>query len=310
MSARAWEKVAIRTSPLSSIPFISRMNESSHPTLVYPFPCSGPPTEFLDVVRSHGQRFSGPSQSPDVCGGVRRGMEGEEVPEGLVDGEHAKAFPSELGPEGAMELISGEARSHEMAIVHQHVADPCVHQILGQVRFPDALRQPKALGLHPETTAKGLLHPPYLVQPVFLEERGKNGFVVPGEEQLELSVGHQPPYQVEVGRAVCLQPVQKGPREVQGQREKIALFRSDQKGFVHIPEVFFKDMAEIPHGLVGVQTEREIDWILHRVAHQAGVNPRGSRRRASLSATSGDASERSLKKIVWASKGMGSPSRM
>ena len=58
-------------------------------------------------------------------------MKGKEVPEGLIDGEHAYAFSPELGPEGAMELISGKPCGHEVAIVHQHVTNPCVRQILG-----------------------------------------------------------------------------------------------------------------------------------------------------------------------------------
>ena len=44
---------------------------------------------------------------------------------------------------------------------------------------------------------------------------------------------------------------------MQGQREKTAFRSPGQEGFIDITQVLFEDMAEIPHGLVGMEAEGE-----------------------------------------------------
>ena len=86
--------------------------------------------------------------------------------------------------------------------------------------------------------------------------------------------------------------------------------RPGQEGLIHVSEVLFENMVEVPHGLVGVKPEGEIDWVVHGVAHGAGVKPRGSRRAGEAPGRVRPASCSIRKNAVWASKGMASPMRM
>jgi hypothetical protein len=90
-------------------------------------------------------------------------------------------------------------------------------------------------------------------------QRSEHGLVESSEEELDLSVRHQPTELVEVGRIMCLQPFEERPRQVEHRGEELVGGKMLEDRSVYVSNVLLEDVVEVADWLVEMQAKDESD---------------------------------------------------
>jgi hypothetical protein len=106
-----------------------------------------------------------------------------------------------------------------------------------------------------------LAHPCQLFQAILPRQRGEDGLVEAGRQDLDLPVDREPSDQVEVTGLMRLQPFEQRPGDVQGDGEKLTLLDPLDERPVYVPNMLLEDVIEIPNGLVEVDAEDKAERI-------------------------------------------------
>ena len=193
---------------------------------------------------------------------VLSAIEMREVAEPFIDREQTNPPAVRFGDVRPVQLVAAEAAHQEMAIIDERIFDARFGEILHEPWLPDALGEPETGGVHTKAPRQVLAHARDLLETVGLGQRGEYRLVKPGEQQLQLSIAHQPADHVEPGDVVFRQPFQQRAGHVERERKKPGSGRALDDGAIHVAHVIGHDVVEIPHRLMQVQAKHKPQWRL------------------------------------------------
>jgi hypothetical protein len=160
-------------------------------------------------------------------------------------------------------LVTGD---EEVAVIGEDMGDPGPPQLGRQVGFPHPLGEPEPARLDPEAPLQGVPHGHDLFDPVLPQQHREDRLVVPGQQQLHLTLRREDADVVEKVASIrsCLKPGQERAREMEGEGEALLPAQRGEQRAIHVPKVILEDDIEVAHRLVKVEAEREADGISHR----------------------------------------------
>lgn len=162
-----------------------------------------------------------------------------------------------------MDIVGRKPCREKMAVVQQGVFDAETGYLLGNPRVPYPLGAPQAPGPGAETRLEILAHVLNLVMGVGLGNHRYDRLEESSSHELYLGAVHQGVQEREKLGLVLIEPLPERSGIVQRHGD-VGIFRQDaQKRQIAVPGALFKDTGEIPHRLVRVNAERQIDLFRH-----------------------------------------------
>src|SRR6266571_1764244 len=230
-----------------------------------------PAAELLAVIHEHGEGTARLPQLTEVGADLRRRPEGNEIAEPLIDRKQPDALAAALGQERRMEPVPLEAAHEKMPVVHEQIPYARIGQVGGQIGLPHPLGEPQAGRLDAEAAPDRFTHPADLLESIRTHQRREHRLVESRQQQLDVPVRRQATDRIEVGASVRLEPFEQRSRDVQRERQEPLCGEPLHEGEVHVSQVVFEDVVEVPHRLVEVHAEHEPHWI-----HQMGTPRAGA----------------------------------
>jgi len=145
-------------------------------------------------------------------------------------GEDGQLVPLLFGDVVTKEvLVLVEPDLLEMRVIDNHVPGSRLGQRLGQVRLPDAFRQPQPGRFRAEQAADGLGQLPDLAYLVRVRQRRQDRLIVAASQNLNLAALYQRPDALQKAGVVLRQPFQQAAGKMQPDVDsRMALQQLDQ----------------------------------------------------------------------------------
>src|SRR5437667_10794306 len=97
----------------------------------------------------------------------------------------------------AVQRVALESADEKVTVIDERILDARFRQIRGQLRLPDALREPQSGRRDAEAPLEVLAHARDLLEAIEAGERRENRLVESGEQQFQAAVGREPANHVE-----------------------------------------------------------------------------------------------------------------
>ena len=168
---------------------------------------AGPGAELLAIV-PHGGHAAGMALGAFTkeSDGLFARTEGQQVAQNLQAGKNAHGLAAIFADVIAVELVELETGSEEMHVVHQRVFHARRSQRVRRLRLPDALGEPRAIGLAAEFFEQIFAHQLNLPELVLGRNGNQDRFVKAAADQFHLPARGQFPKMVEELRMAALHP--------------------------------------------------------------------------------------------------------
>ena len=196
----------------------------------------------------------------------------DEVAQPLEAGEDRQRNPGLLGDVVAEEVRLLEPHGAEVGVVDDGVPHARLADRPREVRLPDPLGQPEALGGGAKLRGDRPGELLDLAALVRIRDGGEDRFVVATGEDLDLPAGGQGPDPPEEVGSVGLEPVEERPGIMERQADPGVAFQRPHERGVRVVRGPGHDVVEVPDRLMVVDRERQDDRV-HREGQPASPPP-------------------------------------
>jgi len=172
------------------------------------------------------------------------------------------------------DVFLGETRIPKMGVVHDRVFEAGGSHHFGKVGGPDSFGQPEALRANLEFCREVLIGQPNLNEGILFRNIRKQGFVKSPAEKFDLLPVCQSPQPLREIRPILFQPFQKGAAVMEGDPECRMFFQHLEEGVVPFFPTGREDLFQVPHGLMVVDGDEEIDLFHGIPSHPLEITDR------------------------------------